>query len=69
MHERGRLQAGMVADITVFDPETVSDKATYAAGTRPSTGIDYVLVSGRVTVDAGRVRGDVFAGKPIRFLP
>jgi hypothetical protein len=67
MHERGRLQTGMVADITVFDSETVSDNATYAAGTRPSTGIDYVLVSGRLAVDAGRVRDDVLAGQPIRF--
>jgi cytosine/adenosine deaminase-related metal-dependent hydrolase len=69
MRERGRLQAGMIADITVFDPQTVTDIATYAAGTLPSTGIDWVLVSGRVTVDAGRVRDDVFAGEPIRFAP
>lgn len=67
MRQRGRLQTGMIADIAVFDPDAVTDNATYAAGTRPSTGIDYVLVSGRVAVDAGRVRGDVHAGQPLRF--
>lgn len=69
MRERGRLQEGMIADITVFDPDTVTDHATYAAGTLPSTGIDFVVVSGQVTVDHGRVRDDVFAGQPIRFPP
>ncbi|KGE04394.1 amidohydrolase family protein [Pseudohaliea rubra] len=69
MRERGRLQEGMVADIVVFDPETVTDNATYAASTRPTTGIETVLVGGRVTVDGGRVREDVFAGKPLRFTP
>lgn len=69
MQERGRLQEGMIADITIFDPQTVTDNATYTHGSRPSTGIDYVLVSGRVTVDDGRVRDDVFAGQSIRFTP
>jgi len=69
MRERGRLQEGMIADIVVFDPRTVTDNATYAQGSLPTTGINYVLVSGEVTVDAGRVRPDVFAGQPIRFAP
>jgi N-acyl-D-aspartate/D-glutamate deacylase len=69
MRERGRLQEGMVADIVVFDAETVTDHASYAESTRPTTGIDYVLVGGRVTVDGGRVREDVFAGEAIRFPP
>ncbi|MFT6770909.1 MAG: N-acyl-D-aspartate/D-glutamate deacylase [Congregibacter sp.] len=63
------MQERMIADITIFDPQTVTDNATYTHDSRPSTGIDFVLVSGQVTVDAGRVRDDVFAGRPIRFLP
>ena len=69
MRERGRLQEGMVADIVVFDPATVTDNASYAESTLPTTGIDFVLVGGRVTVDGGRVRKDVFAGEAIRFPP
>ncbi|WP_439100629.1 amidohydrolase family protein [Congregibacter sp.] len=67
MDVRGRLQESMIADIVVFDPETVTDNATYAQGMLPTTGIDFVLVSGTVTVDEGRVRSKVAAGKAIRF--
>lgn len=69
MQERGRVQEKMIADLVIFDPDTVTDNATYEQGTRPSTGIEYVLVGGQVTVDKGRVRPDVFAGQPIRFPP
>ena len=67
MHERGRLQKNMIADIVIFDADTVTDNATYEQGTLPTTGIDYVLVSGTVTVDQGRVLPDAAAGKSIRF--
>jgi N-acyl-D-glutamate deacylase len=69
MRVRGRMQEGMVADITVFDPETVTDNATYKIGENglPSTGIPYVLVSGVVVVrDSGVVDG-VSPGQPIRY--
>jgi N-acyl-D-glutamate deacylase len=69
MRERGRMQEGMVADIVVFDPRSVTDNATYAAGTLPSTGFDYVLVGGQITVEGDRVLKDVFAGQPLRFPP
>jgi hypothetical protein len=48
MQERGRLQKGMVADITIFDPQKVTDKATYEKGTIPSTGIPHVVVNGTI---------------------
>ena len=67
MDERGRLQVGKIADLVVFDYATITDNATYEQGTLPSTGIDYVLVSGAVTVSEGSVVNDVAAGKPIRF--
>jgi len=52
MNVRGRMQENMVADITVFDPKTVTDNATYKAGEHglPSTGIPYVIVNGRIIV-------------------
>ena len=52
---KGRLQVGMDADITVFDPATVIDRATYVDGTLPSDGIPFVIIGGAVVVDAGQI--------------
>ena len=67
MQERGRMQEGMVADVTVFDPQTVTDNATYAKGTLPSTGIPYVIVNGTIVVKDSEVLKGVNPGQPIRF--
>jgi hypothetical protein len=69
MQVRGRMQEGMVADIVVFDPETVTDNAGYGVGTngRPSTGIPYVLVNGTIMVRDSEVVNGVFPGQPIRY--
>ncbi|WP_282121148.1 aminoacylase [Ruegeria atlantica] len=68
MQERGRVQEGMIADIVVFDPATVTDNATYEQGTIPSTGFKAVIVNGTVTVQDDDLL-EVFAGQPIRFEP
>lgn len=67
MQKRGRLQEGMIADITIIDPETVTDNATYAKGTLPTTGIPYVIVNGTIVVSDSNVLKDVNPGRPIRF--
>jgi len=69
MKVRGRIQEGMVADITIFDPKTVKDNADYMAGKNglPPTGIPYVLVNGVVTVKDSKLVQDAYAGQPIRF--
>ena len=66
MQARGRMQEGMVADITIFDPGTVTDNATYKIGSNglPSTGIPYVLVNGTVMVRDSKVVDGVFPGQP-----
>jgi len=46
MHKKGRLSVGADADITIFDPVTITDRATYAQPTLPSEGIRYVIVNG-----------------------
>lgn len=68
MKVRGRMQEGMVADITIFDPETVTDKADYKAGTNglPSNGIPYVLVNGQFVVYENKAL-KVMAGQSIRY--
>ena len=69
MQARGRMQEGMVADITVFDPETITDNATYKLGENglPSTGISYVLVHGVIVVSDSKVQGGKYPGQQIRY--
>jgi hypothetical protein len=68
MKVRGRLKPGAIADITIFDPATVTDHAEWAVDkySLPSTGIPWVIVNGIVTVADSKVLPDVFAGQPIR---
>jgi len=49
--DRGRIAAGMAADIVVFDPETIADQATYQRPHQYPVGIHYVLVNGVVELD------------------
>lgn len=63
--KRGLLRVGDYADITVFDPATVADRATYADPTRLSVGIRYVMVNGVFTMDDGRLTG-ARPGRPLR---
>jgi N-acyl-D-glutamate deacylase len=67
MQERGRMQVGMVADITIFDPAKVTDNATYEKGAQPSTGIPYVIVNGQIVVRDSTVLKGVNPGQPIRY--
>ncbi|QYK01657.1 amidohydrolase family protein [Shewanella psychrotolerans] len=69
MKMRGRLQEGKVADITIFDPLTVKDNATYTMGEQglPTSGIPYVIVSGVPVVNKGVFDLSVKPGKSIRF--
>jgi N-acyl-D-aspartate/D-glutamate deacylase len=55
MREKGRIRTGADADVTIFDPETVIDRATYEDATLPSAGIPYVLIAGRPVVDGGQL--------------
>lgn len=55
--ERGYLLPGMFADVTVFDPATVIDKATIEQPTLPSAGIMTVIVNGRIVLDKGFMTG------------
>jgi N-acyl-D-aspartate/D-glutamate deacylase len=62
---KGRLQEGADADIVVFDPKSVADRATYAAPREPSVGMKYVIVGGAVLIDQGKLIANTFPGKPV----
>jgi len=55
--DRGLLKPGLAADIVVFDPETIADKATYEHPRQFPMGIEYVLVNGELVVDDGHHTG------------
>jgi N-acyl-D-amino-acid deacylase len=65
LKDRGLIKEGMHADITIFNPETVLDKATYAEPHQYPEGIEYVLVNGKVTVER-KEHTEALAGKALR---
>ncbi len=57
LRDRGRLAPGMAADIVVFDPERILDRAEFGAPGRAPEGIVHVLVNGQLAVESGRATG------------
>jgi len=55
---RGILRLGNYADITVFDPGTIADRATFEAPHQVPAGVRYVLVNGQLTLDDGHLTGE-----------
>lgn len=66
MRNKGRIRPGADADIVVFNPDSVIDRATFEKPGLPSEGIPWVLVRGTVVVDGGRVVDGVYPGEGIR---
>lgn len=62
---KGRIQVGADADITVFDPETIIDTATFEKDLSFSTGVKHVLVNGTFVVQDGKSVENVFPGRPL----
>ncbi len=57
LNDRGLIRTGFVADIAVFDPGTVIDRSTYAAGRTLAEGVDHVLVNGTLVLVNGEPTG------------
>jgi N-acyl-D-amino-acid deacylase len=57
LFDRGALRVGLRADVTVFNYDRIDDNATYQEPMRYPSGIDYVLVNGRLVVDGGKHTG------------
>jgi N-acyl-D-amino-acid deacylase len=64
LQDRGLLRPGMAADLTIFDPETIRDRATFEDPSQYPAGIPYVIVNGVVVIDQGQHTG----AKPGRVL-
>ncbi|MBM3469913.1 MAG: amidohydrolase family protein [Armatimonadetes bacterium] len=68
LRRKGRLQVGADADIVVFDPARVRDRATVERPNQFAEGIEYVLISGKVVKDPRGLRRDVRAGEAVRAV-
>jgi len=64
LRKRGLLLVGYKADITIFDPQTVQDNATFLQPHQYSTGIDYVVVNGKVCISEGEFN-NTYSGKAL----
>jgi N-acyl-D-amino-acid deacylase len=64
LEDRGVVREGAAADLVVFDPQTIIDRATYETPDRPAEGVELVIVNGK-TAWRGGVPGEDGAG---RFL-
>jgi N-acyl-D-aspartate/D-glutamate deacylase len=56
-YDRGRLAPGLAADVVIFDPATVRDRATFAEPTLAPEGIEIVLVNGELVFEGGKYTG------------
>jgi N-acyl-D-amino-acid deacylase len=65
LHDRGLLRSGFYADVTIFDPKTVLDRATFEMPNQHPEGIKYVVVNGQISVDDGQ-RTAALAGRVLR---
>ncbi len=65
MRFKGRIQVGADADITIFNPNTVIDKATFEEGLKFSEGIEYVVVNGVLVLKNGQTVANVFPGQAV----
>ena len=65
LRDRGLLREGFYADLTMFDPKRVVDRATFEMPNQYPEGINYVIVNGQISVDDGK-RTSALAGRALR---
>jgi N-acyl-D-aspartate/D-glutamate deacylase len=68
MRDRGLLRPGAFADLTLFDPERVADRATYERPFQYPEGIEYVIVNGQLVLERGKPTG-AKPGRALRRAP
>jgi len=67
LKDRGLIKEGMWADIVVFDPKKIRDRATYDNPRATPEGIEYVIVNGVISIEKGELTGEK-GGKILRRL-
>ena len=67
LKSRGAIRKGYFADLVIFDPEAVHDRATFDNPHQLSTGIDHVIVNGVPILQAGKPVSGATPGRYLRF--
>jgi dihydroorotase-like cyclic amidohydrolase len=65
MKHKGRMQVGADADISIFNANTISDKASFEKGLAFSEGMEYVIVNGNMVLKNGAILSNTYPGQPI----
>jgi N-acyl-D-aspartate/D-glutamate deacylase len=68
VHDRGLLRPGQFADITIFDPDKIIDRATYTEPFQYNVGVEYVIVNGEIVLDHDKHTG-AHPGRALRRTP
>lgn len=66
MKNKGCIRIGADADLTIFDPQTIGDRATFQEPAKESAGVRFVIVNGVMVVKDGQLQANVYPGGPIR---
>jgi dihydroorotase len=66
MKNKGRIRVGADADLTIFNPQSITDKSTFQDPAQYAEGIRYVVVNGIVIVKDGHLQSNVYPGRAIR---
>jgi len=66
MRNKGRIRPGADADLTIFDPQSISDRSTFQEPARYAEGIQFVIVNGVVIVRDGQLEPAGHPGRPVR---
>ena len=62
MNHRGTVKEGNWADLVIFDPDVISDRATWTESKRTAAGMHYVFVNGEMAMDEGKSTDAVVGG-------
>ncbi len=66
LKDRGWIREGAHADITIFNPDTIIDKASFGNPRQQSEGIEYVLINGKIVLEDGKYDSTALAGQVMR---
>jgi len=66
MKNKGRIRVGADADLAIFDPRSIVDKATFQDPAKYAEGVRFVVVNGVLVIKDGQLQSNIYPGRPVR---